>query len=147
MGGPISAAALISAGRTRLGWLYALGAGLPGEPPSPPYIDCGELIRQSLHDCGVVGIQRTITAQVAAAPWTHDVQSMPWGEVLEILRPGDCIAYDWPGGFAGRPYDHGGIWTGSKLLHASSSQGKVVEVAPPTSGWKTLYSFTRGGGQ
>lgn len=144
MAGNVSGAALVAAGRKRLGWKYHLGAGLPGEPSSPPYIDCGELIRQALAECGLT-VQRTITAQVAAAPFTRDIEDMGWNEVQELLQPGDCIAFDWPGGFAGRPYDHGGIWTGSKLLHASSSAGEVVEVGPLSSGWKTLYSFSRGG--
>lgn len=140
MGNP---SAFINALRARKGWLYSLGAGLPGEKPSPPYIDCGELIRQSLSEAGITGVPRNITGQVNAAPFTLNVQGWTRDALINALRPGDCVAFDWPGGFEGRPYDHGVAWTGDSIVHASGSKGKVVEGPMLNSGWKTVYSWWR----
>lgn len=141
----VNAASLISALRTMTGWLYSLGAGLEGEKPSPPYTDCGEFIRRGLSLVGVSGVPRNITGQVSAAPYTRSVQGYTRTALLEALKPGDCIAFKWAsGGFEGRPYDHGGVYVGNgKMIHASSSAGKVVEASVPGSGWKTIYSWTR----
>lgn len=138
-----NAAAIIATGRTMLGWLYSLGAGLAGEKPSPPYTDCGKFIMDAHAPHGIT-MPRNITGQVNAAPWKMNVQGWTRDALLQALRPGDCIAFDWAGGFEGRPYDHGALWTGSKMIHASSSKGGVVEVNLIGSGWKTLYSWCRG---
>lgn len=141
----VNSSAFINALRTMSGWLYSLGAGLEGEKPSPPYTDCGEFIRRGLSLVGVSGVPRNITGQVAAAPFTRSVQGYSRETLLQTLKPGDCIAFKWSsGGFEGRPYDHGGVYVGNgKMIHASSSAGKVVEASVPGSGWKTIYSWTR----
>ena len=141
----MNATSFISSLRSMLGWLYDLGAGLPGEKSSPPYTDCGEFIRKGLSNQGITGIPRNITGQVGAAPYTRSVQGFSRDALLSALQPGDCIAFKWAsGGFEGRAYDHGGVYTGGgKMIHASSSAGKVVEVNVPSSGWKTIYSWTR----
>lgn len=144
-GGTGSASAFISNGRSMIGWEYFLGAGLPDHPTktSPPYTDCGKFISDALNLTGISGVPRTITAQVEAAPMKRNVLGLSRAQVISQLRPGECVAFKWSsGGFPGRPYDHGGIYTGDgKLLHASSSKGGVVEVNFPQSGWKTIYTW------
>jgi cell wall-associated NlpC family hydrolase len=143
MGDSAGAATMIAGARSRKGWLYSLGAGGgAGSKPSPPYTDCGLLIKDAHADAGVT-MPRNITGQVNAAPYKQNVQGWSRERLLAALQAGDCVAFDWAGGFAGREYDHGGIWTGDSLLHASSSAGKVVEVPMIGSGWKTIYSWWR----
>ena len=143
-GGQVNAQAFLNALRTMKGWLYSLGAGLHGEESSPPYTDCGEFIRKGLEMVGVSGVPRNITGQVNAAPYTKQVQGWTREQLLDALRPGDCIAFKWPsGGFEGRPYDHGGVYLGNgRMIHASSSKGSVVEASVPGS-YKTIYSWVR----
>jgi len=127
---------------------YWLGAGLDGEKPSPPYTDCGKMTADSLSESLGISVARTVTEQVASAPWKAEVWGLPWATVKRKLKPGDLIAYDWEynGGGPFDRYSHTGIWTGSHVLHASSTAGEVVE-SPPSyfnGGWRTIYSFTRG---
>lgn len=141
----MNAQAFIVALQGMKGWLYSLGAGLEGEKPSPPYTDCGEFIRKGLSLAGGPAVPRNITGQVGAAPYTRSVQGFSKEALKEALKPGDCIAFKWAsGGFEGRPYDHGAVYLGNgRMIHASSSAGKVVEASLPSGGWKTVYSWCR----
>jgi len=143
-GGAVTPSSFLSALYSMMGWLYALGAGLPGKESSPPYTDCGEFIRKGLASQGI-SVGRTITSQVGAAPYTKSVKGVSRSSLLSQLRVGDCIAFKWnSGGFQGRPYDHGGVYVGNgKMIHASSSAGKVIEANVPSSGYKTIYSWVR----
>lgn len=139
---PLDGNALVQEAMKYLGKPYFLGAGQNPSYPDPPYLDCGLMTKKALSAFGI-NVQRTVTEQVAAAPFKVDVRGRALSDIRALLRTGDLIGFDWtPGG----RYSHTGIWTGDKVLHASSTAGEVI-LSPlsyfSANGFRSIYSFTR----
>lgn len=132
--------------KNRKGTPYKLGGNSPEET------DCGELIQFELKKATGIQVKRTITEQVAAAPYRREVWGLTRKQLHRLLKPGDCIAFD--SDHSGR-YEHGVIYIGKgKVIHATggaacpdmpSSRCKVVEDSLNhwSSGWRTIYSWFR----
>lgn len=123
------------------GWPYFLGAGLAGYPSSPPYIDCGLLTQRVISKSFGVSVARTVTEQVQAAPYVQDVQGWSESKLLQSLRPGVFLAFDWHPETA--RFSHTGVINPDiKLIHASTSRGVVVDpVGYLGGGWRSIYAF------
>lgn len=133
--------------REYLGRPYFCGAGLDKYPeyPDPPWIDCGLLTSKVIRRAYGVTVPRTVTEQVAKAPYTLDVEGEPQGDVDAQLRRGQFLAF---GREPNGRYKHTGIVSksgpGAQILHASLNKGKVVEspfVGYWSSGWRTIYAW------
>lgn len=129
--------------RSQKGKPYILGAN------GPDAYDCASLVQAAYRHIGIA-VPDCVTEQVQMAPYKVSLGSGGKEYALTILKPGDCIGFDYdPGG----RFDHVGVWTGSSIIHASggaacpnhpTSRCKVVEDPPSNfsgSSWREIYSY------
>jgi len=134
--------------QSQIGKPYLLGA------TGPDKWDCSSLVQAAYASLGVA-VGRVVTTQAEGAPYKVPVKDtfLTADQMKAALRPGDAIGT----GINTNPqyppypqyptvlrYKHVGVWTGTKIIHASSSSGKVVEV--PFSSWwftegRTIYAY------
>lgn len=143
---PVSGTAkkLIVWARKEKGRGYLLGATGPNQ------WDCSSLVQGAYASEGIV-IPRAVTEQAEQAPYSRPIQGYfsSLEALKEALRPGDCIGTGWNPDIQspwGARYRHTGMYTEQgTIIHASSSAGKVVEVA--LSPWwfqngRKIYAYT-----
>lgn len=121
------AAELIAEARKEKGKPYS-----QANPQGPGHWDCSGLI-QEIHGRLGYGLPRQVTEQAQQAP--KQLSPLNWGSIDAMkahLQPGDCLG---SGTQENGRYKHTGLWTGSSMIHASSSRGEVVEDAGLGSYW------------
>lgn len=128
MGGNIKGTAgIISSAKALMGTKYVWGGTSPTKG-----MDCSGFAQYVMKQNGI-NIPRVSADQAKAGTYVSKSN----------LQPGDLIFFDTIAG-NGRSVDHVGIYIGNgQMIHASSGNGKVIQVSMNTNYWNQRYTTAR----